>query len=443
MAEIDPITPDSIPSLIYVDKMGNQGGYRTDLLNEKTHEHMKSFIFCSTCDGISRRPQISDGKTFCTDCIGIGGKVDGRVDEFVRQLQCRCPLSSRGCDWSGKLGSIENHLDDCDKVNSKCRQGCGEVLQKFDIIEHDNVCPFRIQECDYCRLKVQASKANEHIRLCQKHPDGEVTCPYKEVGCDTIGIKRKNLDDYLTKMLIDHQKLLLRELNQLRDKIEKKEFETTDKLEYLKIRDSIRSKSIWILLTLVVMCAAILLPFLLMERDKIHLNELSIKSNKQSIQLHEQSIQSNKVSIQSNNHSIQSLVLMSTTKYITDYIADRDKTLHGIEWTYRYVKDESLFGPIFYLGACKLRIVCYLWTRSSEKFGSDYYVKRLNGDYDDEINTCIITYIHLYNVDLEDNRKFNVEYANVEVLPTVDNNYIMTLYNEVSKPATIRIYLDI
>ncbi|KAI6658960.1 hypothetical protein LOD99_14636 [Oopsacas minuta] len=282
MAEREPVTPDSISTLIYVDMRGETGGYRTDLLKEQISKNMRKFIICSKCDGISKEPKFTESKTFCTNCTeGRGGEVDGRVDEFVRELKCRCPLSIR---------------------------------------DHQKECPFRIQVCDYCKEDVRANKANEHIRLCQHNPDGVITCPYMEVGCDTFEIARKNLETHITQNMISHQKLLLRELNQLRtgnqqlrsenkqlsDKIDKKEFETTNKQTNLSRNDTNNNRCLWILLTLVIMGIAILIPLLLMERDRIHQNELSIQSHEQSIQSHEQSIQSNKQSIQSTKQSIES-----------------------------------------------------------------------------------------------------------------------------------------
>ncbi|KAI6654987.1 hypothetical protein LOD99_11444 [Oopsacas minuta] len=308
MAERNSITPDSISTLIYVDMRGETGGYRTDLLKEQVSENMRKFIFCSKCDGISIQPQVSEGKTFCTNCVeGRGGEVDGRIDGFVRELKCRCPLSIRGCDWSGKLHNIEEHMNGCVKSKIKCQIGCGKVLQKCDTIDHQKECPFRIQECEYCKEDVRANKANEHIRLCQHHPYGVVTCPYME-------------------NMISHQKLLLRDLNQLRtgnqqlrtgnqqlrtenkqlsDKIGKKEFETNKQTNLFR-NDTNNNRSIWILLTLVIMGIAILIPLLLMERDRIHQNELSIQSTIQSIMSNGQSMQSNGQSIRSTKQSIGS-----------------------------------------------------------------------------------------------------------------------------------------
>ncbi|KAI6660811.1 TNF receptor-associated factor 6-like [Oopsacas minuta] len=259
MAEREPVTPDSITALIY----------------------------------------------------GKGGEVDGRVDGFVRELKCRCPLSIRGCDWLGKLDNIVEHISGCVKVKIECQKGCGEVLQKCDTLDHQKKCPFRNQRCEYCRKEVQANRTNEHARICLDNPDGVVTCPYKEVGCETIEIARKDLNTHITQNMISHQELLVHELNQLRigneqlrtenkqlsDKMNKNEFETRNIQTNLLRSNTNTNRSIWILLALVITGMAILIPLLLMERDRIHQNELSVQTLEQSIQSVIQSIQTHKQSI--------------------------------------------------------------------------------------------------------------------------------------------------
>ncbi|KAI6656657.1 hypothetical protein LOD99_11252 [Oopsacas minuta] len=283
--------------------------------------------------------------------------------------------------------------------------------------------------------------------------------------------------------MISHQKLLLHELNQLRigneqlrtenkqlnDKMNKKEFETTNKQTDLYRSDINNNWSIWILLALVITGIAILIPLILMERDRIHQNEQSIQSheqsiqsnkqsiqsNKQSIQSHVQSIQSHEQSIQSNKQSIQSTIqsilshelsiqsLMSTAGYITEFIANRGKTLQGIEWTHGYREDETVYGPIFYLGQCKLRM--HVVTRQdswhpSTEYGAKYYVRRLKRDNDDVINSCTITYIHFYNVNLADNSKFNIKSVNEDKQLEVGDEYWInsayTIFNKLDKLTT-------
>ena len=458
MADRNILKTDSIPSLIYKEIRGEHRGYRRELLSEEAPDNIKNLIFCSQCEGISRKPRLPDGKTFCTPCLkDTRATVDSRVDEIVLQLKSRCPLSTRGCDWLGQLGHIQQHMGVCGKLRIKCEIGCGEVLERCETDEHLKKCPLRREQCEYCGEEVQASKANRHISLCPIHPDGEVSCPYKEVGCDVLGIKRRNLDVHLADDSIGHQKLMLIEIHQLRsenDKLrdtnERKECQNSKKLQYLKKSHLITHKIGWLLLALVVLGLSILVSHLHTERDRIDVNEQSIQSNVQSIQSHEQSIQCHEQSIQSNDQSIMFLMsnVASKATYLYDYIQDRGKTLQGVEWTHGNVGGKRYYGPIFYLGTCKLRFHMSVSINVDDgPRDANYYVTRLRGDDDDVTDTCHITYIHIYSVNTADNRKYNERSKSVYKELSVGDEYWIKLsfyiYADETLPnRIIRIYLD-
>ena len=419
MAVRNILKTDSIDSLIYKEKRGEYRGYRRDLLTEETPDNITKFILCSQCGGISRESRVDEGKTFCTPCSkGTRRTVDSRVDEIALGLKSRCPLSTRGCDWLGQLGDIEQHMRVCEKLRIDCVIGCGEVLERWESDEHLKKCPLRREKCEFCGEEVEASKANRHIALCPIHPDGEVVCPYKELGCDLLRIQRNNLDAHLADNSIGHQKLLLKEIHQLRSANDKLRNATRNS----KKRDVILHKRVWMLLALAVIGMALLVSYLHTEINRIHVNQQSIQSNKQTIQSTKHSMESAKQSIKSNiqsieisNHSIEShdqalKFLMSKSTYLHDYIQDRGKSLQGVEWTHRNVGGETYYGPIFYLGNCKLRIHVYVRTFVEDgRLDADYYVTRLEGDYDDVSITCHITYTNLYSVNIRDNNRYNVK----------------------------------
>ena len=438
MAVRNLLKADSVDSLIYKEKKGEFRGYRIDLLREETHDKLKKFILCCQCGGISRESRVDEGKTFCTPCSkGTRTPVDSRVDEIVLQLKSRCPLSTRGCDWLGQLGDIEQHMRECEKLRIDCEIGCGEVLERWETDEHLRKCPLRRERCEFCGEEVEASKANRHIALCPRHPDGEVLCPYKELGCDVLRIQRKNLDTHLADNSIGHQKLLLKEIHQLRSENDKlrnaagrMECDNSKQFQYLKGRDVIVRKRIWMLLAVAVLWIAMLVSYLHTERDRIHVNEHSIQSNKQSIQSHDQSLR----------------FLMSNSTYLHDYIQDIDKTLQGVEWTHRNVGDETYYGPIFYLDNCKLRLLVHMcpYVRAGRR-DATYSVTRLKGDYDDVSDRCHITYIHLYSVNERDNNRYNVRGISESVKLKVGEKYLIPVFaydNIILSTRVIRIYFD-
>ena len=83
------------------------------------------------------------------------------------------------------------------------------------------------------------------------------------------------------------------------------------------------------------------------------------------------------------------------------YYDEMDKILHGIQWQHPWLDSkEILQGPIFYLGLCKVRVfVSFLFSTDWNDHTANYYLKRYEGQYDDVINSCRITYRHYTYVD--------------------------------------------
>ena len=130
-----------------------------------------------------------------------------RVEDKVASLNARCPLSGEGCGWEGKLREIEQHMEKCQKVRVECQLECGNVLERDSIEQHNReICPLRIKRCDYCNEEVQAKEENRHKGQCQYNPDTEVPCPYKELGCEAI-VLRKNMNTHITENITIHHRV--------------------------------------------------------------------------------------------------------------------------------------------------------------------------------------------------------------------------------------------
>ena len=100
---------------------------------------------------------------------------------------------------------------------------CGILIER-GTNEQDNseVCPLKMKRWDYCNQEVKANEENQHKGKCQRHPDTEVSCPYKELGCEAI-VLRKNMNTHITENMDSHNKLMqdqIKLLNQLRNKNE-------------------------------------------------------------------------------------------------------------------------------------------------------------------------------------------------------------------------------
>ena len=223
MAERNPRIPHSIESLLFVNRNGKYCGYKQELISDNISADRREFLICAECKGISRKPRQKKGKTVCEVCVPghSMGDINKRVGNTVASLNARCPLSGEGCDWEGKLGGIEQHMEECLKVRVKRQLECGISIER-GTYEQDNreVRPLKENRCDYCNQKVQAKDENRHIRKCEYHPDTEVPCPYKELGCEAI-VLRKNRGIHITENMDNHNKLMLeqiKQLNQLRKK---------------------------------------------------------------------------------------------------------------------------------------------------------------------------------------------------------------------------------
>ena len=86
--------------------------------------------------------------------------------------------------------------------------------------------------------------------------------------------------------------------------------------------------------------------------------------------------------------------LKYSVDYIYEYIEERGKVLPGIEWIYDVEKTGTFYRPTFYLEQCKLRLKAEV-TNYGTTIRASYYVERLEGEYDDTIYNCRITYTHI------------------------------------------------
>ena len=170
--------------------------------------------------GNSRKPRNWEGYRVCEMCVPRHSmrKINKRAENKVAFLNARCPLSEEGCGWEGKLKEIEEHLGECLKVRLEC-QWEYDISIETGSYEQDNreVCPLKMKRCDYCNKEVQANEENRHKVKCQYHPDTEVPCPYKELGCEAIVLRKKSAI-HITANMTSHNTLMenkMKQLNQL------------------------------------------------------------------------------------------------------------------------------------------------------------------------------------------------------------------------------------
>ena len=94
------------------------------------------------------------------------------------------------------------------------------------------------------------------------------------------------------------------------------------------------------------------------------------------------------------------------------YFEDLSKILQGIEWRHKWLNSEqSREGQIFYLGLYRVRIFLkFQYSKEWEDYTASYYLKRLEGAYDEAIAPCRVKYSYYAYVD-QDNEDNLVEWG--------------------------------
>ena len=467
MAERNPRIAHSIESLLFVNRNGKYCGYKQELISENIGAEWKEFLICAECEGISRRARQGGGNTVCEMCVPeerivpevllvdinpipvqYYGDIDKRVENKVASLNARCPLSGEGCSWEGKLKEIEKHMEECEKVRVECQLECGNVLERESVEQHNReICPLRIIQCIYCNQEMQAKEENPHLGQCQYNPNTEVPCPYKELGCEAI-VLRKNMNTHITVNITDHHTLMVYQLNQLRNRnkqlervneeqrdMNEEQRDTNQQLErvyrrqrnknqqqeqvYQEQRNMIttietsatnrerkhamerkkENERNWIIgiITMVTVTVSIIIAATIGITVAVALAN-NIKTNSEQIasNLNQTKFNSSETEqlIESHFQLIESL--LSNTSYIYKFIEERGKALLGIEWIYNLTETGNLYGLTFYLGQCKLRLtaVAEATNKPNYEMFIEYRVERVEGKYNDSVVSCAIIYTY-------------------------------------------------
>ena len=115
----------------------------------------------------------------------------------------RCANSERGCQWTGTIGTLDDHVTSCQfalvPCPNKCEEnkGAGELLLIRKHLEQHlkTKCPKRAYECPHCGEKgTFASITEDHDQVCEKKI---VACPNKKSGC-SLSMKRGKTKEHVS-----------------------------------------------------------------------------------------------------------------------------------------------------------------------------------------------------------------------------------------------------
>lgn len=196
---------------------------------------------CPSC-----RKEIDDNQVFSNDML----------HRMILSVRVKCSNAGCGCQWTGELINLENHVShSCDYV--RCgMQGCEAVVSRRVMDDHKQVCRYREITCCWCDLVYIFSEEKKHYEQCAKYPIpcpsmcgaeimrcmmnehatecqmSELPCPYSQYGCN-IKILRKDIDKHLTTLVQYHLLLTTMKVTQKRNE----EVEKLDSIrEYMEER---------------------------------------------------------------------------------------------------------------------------------------------------------------------------------------------------------------
>ena len=213
---------------------------------------------CPVCLELLKDPFLTEccGHHFCTTCINsvqrqhnvcplcktspIKGIIDKRFKRELNEAQIYCPLQPQGCEWTGKLGHLDVHLNEgeqsgqCKYVAVNCPNNCRMAFPRREIKRHaNNECKYRPFTCPYCghndvftfveqhhypkcpnypvpcpnnctKNKIKRNQLQKHLGVC---PNAMVSCPFSDVGCK-VKMKRCNVKKHADSNFSQHQTLI-------------------------------------------------------------------------------------------------------------------------------------------------------------------------------------------------------------------------------------------
>ena len=239
---------------------------------------------CSICLLILRDPHIISccGHSFCEACIGRI-REDGKpcplcnkpgfktmpnqgLRRSLNDFEVSCSHRELGCEWVGKLGSLDGHLNadpqpdcqlvGCHFVKLECNH-CKTYVRRLAIAVHQSErCPKRPYTCEYCEEYESTFEdvASQHYAECKRFllpcpnkcsPEGSgierqslehhveadcpltiVDCSLRYAGCD-VRLPRKELKSHMREDSSSHVALLAAENQMMAKQLQEKDQQLT------------------------------------------------------------------------------------------------------------------------------------------------------------------------------------------------------------------------
>ena len=228
---------------------------------------------CSICLHVLRDPHMLNccGYRFCKCCIervlsefktcplcakrNPTAMADKQLGRTLRQKKVKCTHREEGCQWTGELALLDDHLDlaqrvsGCQFKNMRCIH-CNISYRKSQIEDHESKCSKKLVCCEYCNDHVcLRHELVEHWESCDLYPiicpkgcgatvtrrglrqHREKSCPftiveceYANVGCE-VKVRRGDMNDHLDQYTKEHLAVLMGKYSKLKVSFEKEKEE--------------------------------------------------------------------------------------------------------------------------------------------------------------------------------------------------------------------------
>ena len=118
-------------------------------------------VFCSAC--LAQHLTRSQLCPVCrSDSNGLT-RVCGIARRILNQAPVRCSNLHEGCDWTGQLGSLEEHLDKrCVEAMIKCKFDPDHTMKRKHQDKHHANCSKRDVECKTCSKMISHHVFTDH-----------------------------------------------------------------------------------------------------------------------------------------------------------------------------------------------------------------------------------------------------------------------------------------
>ncbi|XP_065660064.1 TNF receptor-associated factor 5-like isoform X2 [Hydra vulgaris] len=135
------------------------------------------------------------------------------------QLKVKCSNFSSGCEWTGELKILNEHLGSCEYRTLKCLNNpCSTSLLPKNLKEHmENLCIYRLVTCQYCKQKIVFSEKQIHEENCECLP----LCCVNQCGMKIMRKEgmRKEHETHANSLMQKHLSMAISKLDALENKI--------------------------------------------------------------------------------------------------------------------------------------------------------------------------------------------------------------------------------